>query len=231
MGIAAESIRLEQSAPVDLYVLDLAPLGGPLYRFSPQPNALGQPVIWQGQVYSLFPISASGFEQRSSGPLPRPRLACSNVLGTLGPLIRAWDNLRGAHLVRKRTLARYLDAANFAGGNAEADPLAEYDDETWIIDQCTARNRLTVEWELRSPLDFMGVMLPSREVHPNYCPWRYRSSDCGYTGAAVARGDDTPTADPAQDRCSKRLSGCKLRFPNQPLPAGFFPAVGQMRQL
>lgn len=229
-SIAATTLSLEQSAPVELYVLDLAPLGGTAWRFCPQTNELRQPVVWQGQAYQPFPLRASGFEVRGNGPFPRPRLACSNVLGTLGPLIRQFDNLRGAHLVRKRTLARYLDAVNFAAGNPEADPLAQWDDETWIIDQCVARNRLTVEWELRSPLDFMGVMLPARVVHPNFCPWVYRSSDCGYTGPPVATAADAPTSDPAQDRCSKRLSGCKLRFANQPLPAGFFPAVGQLRQ-
>jgi lambda family phage minor tail protein L len=231
MSIALQSVKLQQSAPVELFVLDLAPLGGDVFRFAPQTNEKGVGITWQSQLYAPFPIECSGFEARASGPLPRPRLRCSNVLGTLGPLMRSYDNLRGAHLVRKRTMAMYLDGVNFEGGNPTADPLADYDDETWIVDQCSARNRLQVEWELRSPLDFMGVMLPARVVHPNFCPWRYRSSDCGYAGPPVATVEDAPTSDPAQDRCSKRLSGCKLRYPNQPLPAGFFPAVGQLRQL
>lgn len=230
-SIALESVKLSHSAPVELYALDLTPLGGAVYRFSPQTNELGGAVVWQGQSYEVFPIRASGFEQRSTGPFPRPTLAVSNVLGTLGLLIRQYDNLRGARLVRKRTLARYLDAVNFAAGNAQADPLAEWPDEVWLVDECTGRNRLAITWGLRSPLDFDGVMLPSRVARPNHCPWKYRSSDCGYTGGPVARNDDQPTADPALDRCSRKLSGCKLRFGTAPLPFGGFPGLGQLRQL
>lgn len=230
-NIAIETVKLDQSAPVELYVLDLAPLGGPVYRFAPQANELGVGITWAGQVYELFPIKTEGFEQRAGGTLPRPRVTASNVLGSLGPLIRQYDYLRGAKLTRRRTLAKYLDAVNFAAGNAGADPAAEHAPELWIIDRTVSRNRLQVQWELCSPLDFAGVMLPGRTVQPNYCSWTYRGSDCGYTGGPVAKHDDTPTASMGEDRCSKRLTGCQLRFVNVPLPASFFPGVGQMRQL
>lgn len=230
-SVALQTVLLQQSAPVELWELDLTPLGGPVQRFSNQLNELGQAVVWQGNAYNPMPIEASGFDRRSTGPFPRPKLQASNVLGTLQSLIRDYDNLRGAHAYRRRTLARFLDAANFTAGNAEADPLAEFAPELWVIDRCIGRNRLTVSWELRNPLDVDGVMLPARTVQPNYCPWQYRSSDCGYTGGAVAKVDDSATAVLGEDRCSKRLSGCKLRFPNQPLPFGGFPGVGRLRQV
>ena len=231
MSIALDSVLLTQSAPVELFELDVTPLGGAVFRFAAQLNELRAAIVWQGQTFQPLPIRAEGFEQRATGPFARPTLSCSNTLGTLGPLIRDYNNLRGAKLTRRRTMARYLDAANFAAGNAQADPLAEFEPELWLIDQCTGRNRHTVAWELRSPLDFQGVQLPSRVVQGNYCPWRYRSSSCGYTGGAVAKADDTPTAVLGEDKCSKRLSGCKLRFPGQALPFGGFPGVGQLRAL
>lgn len=229
--IALDTVKLQQSAPVELYVLDATPLGGATYRFAPQTNELGQAIVWQGLSYEPFPIQATGFEARASGVFPRPKLACSNVLGSLGALIRAHDNLRGARVTRKRTLARYLDAVNFGAGNPGADPLAEFPDELWLIDHCTGRNRLAIGWELANPMDVLNVMLPSRVVRSNYCCWLYRSSDCGYTGGPVAKSDDSPTSTAGLDQCSKRLSGCKLRFPNQPLPFSGFPGVGQLRQL
>lgn len=229
-NIAIQTLLLSQSAPVELWELDLAPLSGPLFRFSNQVNELGQAVLWQGNAYQPMPIMATGFDRRSTGPFARPRVQCSNVLGTLGQLIRDYDNLRGARLVRRRTQARFLDAGNFTAGNPDADPLAEFPPEVWLVDQCVGRNRLTVSWELRNQLDFDGVMLPARTVQPNYCPWAYRSSDCGYSGPAVAKADDSATTVLAEDKCSKRLSGCKLRFPNQALPFGGFPGVGRLRQ-
>lgn len=230
-SVALQAVLLNQAAPVELWELDVTPLGGALYRLSNQLNELGTAVVWQGNSYNPMPIEATGFARRTSGTFPRPRVQVSNVLGTMGGLIRDHDNLRGAKLVRRRTLARFLDAANFAAGNADADPLAEYAPEVWMVDQCTGRNRLTVSWELRNPLDFDGVMLPARTVQPNYCPWKYRGSDCGYAGGPVAKVDDSATAISGEDRCSKRLTGCKLRFPNQPLPFGGFPGVGRLRQV
>lgn len=232
LPLPLQAVLLSQSAPVELWELDLTRLGGAVHRFCNQTNELGQAVLWGGQTFNAMPIEASGFERRNNGAFPRPRVAVSNVLGTLAQLIRDYDNLRGALLVRRRTLARFLDAANFAAGNADADPLAEYAPETWVVDQCVGRNRLTVQWELRNPLDVDGVLLPARTVQPGYCPWVYRSSDCGYAGGPVAKIDDSATADPTKDRCSKRLSGCKLRFPGgQLLPFGGFPGVGRLRDV
>ncbi|WP_407667109.1 phage minor tail protein L [Myxococcus guangdongensis] len=52
---------------------------------------------------------------------------------------------------------------------------------------------------------------------------------CGYEGPPVAKADDTPTADPAQDRCGKRLASCKTRFgATSVLPYGE-PGVGLLR--
>ena len=230
-SIALEALKLNQSAPVELFVLDLTPIGGAVFRFAPQVNELNAAIVWQGNTYEPFPIQAVGFEARSSGPFPRPHLSASNVLGTLGPLIRTHDNLRGARVTRKRTMARFLDAVTFAAGNPTADPLAEFGEELWLIDRCVARNKLSVEWELCNPLDFVGVMLPARVVRSNYCQWAYRSSDCSYADPPVAKLDDSPTSLAGEDRCSKRLSGCKKRFGTAPLPFGGFPGVGQQRQL
>lgn len=229
-NVALHQVLLSQTAPVELWDLDVTPLGGPLLRLCNQTNELGQPVVWQGNTYNPMPIEAQGFERRTNGSFPRPSVRVSNVFGTLGALIRDYDNLRGAKLLRRRTVAAYLDAVNFASGNPTADPLAEYAPELWLVDQCTGRNRLTISWTLRNPLDVDGVMLPARTVQQNYCPWAYRSSDCGYTGGAVAKIDDSATTVLLEDRCSKRLSGCKLRFPNQALPFGGFPGVGRLRQ-
>lgn len=229
-SIALQAVLLSQSAPVELWELDLQPLGGGVYRFCNQTNEKGQAVVWQTLPYAAIPVQASGFERRSTGPFPRPTLQVSNVLGLPAQLMRDWDKLRGARFIRRRTMARFLDAVNFTAGNATADSLAEWTPEVWMADRCVARNKLQVTWELRNPLDFDGLMLPGRVVHPNFCPWQYRSSDCGYTGGPVAKIDDSATSNPAEDQCSKRYSGCRKRFPNQPLPFGGFPGVGRLRQ-
>lgn len=229
--LAPDLAKLELPAKIELLVIDATPLGGPVYRFVNQISKVQQPIVWQGNTYTPMPIEASGFEVQSDGPMPRPRLVVSNVLGLIGAAVRQYQRLEGCTLTRKRTLSRYLDAINFPGGiNASADATAHYPDETWYFDRIVARNRTRVEWELVSPLDRPGLQLPRRQIQARTCPFKYRGSECGYTGGAVATAQDVATSDLALDRCSHLISGCKLRFgANAELPFGGFPGAGLVR--
>lgn len=231
-SIAADLAKLELPAKVELLEIDAALVGGPIYRVVNQISRVQQPIVWQGNTYSPMPIEASGFEVQSDGPMPRPRLVIGNVLGLVGVVVRQYQRLDGCKVTRKRTLSRYLDAVNFPGAiNASADPTAHYPDEVWYFDRIVARDKTRVEWELASPLDLPGLSLPRCQIQARTCAWKYRGSECGYTGGAVATAQDVPTANMALDRCSHLLSGCKLRFgANAELPFGGFPGAGLLRQ-
>jgi len=141
----------------------------------------------------------------------------------------------GAKLTRHTTLGKYLDAANFGGTNPTADPTQEFTPEIWFVERKANETSTAVQFELSSALNFQGVMLPRRQIVANVCPWLaiggYRGPYCGYTGPAVAKADDTPTTDMAEDKCGGRVSSCKLRFGNDPagLAFGSFPAAGLLR--
>jgi len=219
---------LTPSAVIELFMLDTTALGGTLYRFHAGTNGLKQPIVWQGNTYQNFPIQAEGFEWNGKGQVPRPVLRVANVTGLIGLLCLSTDDLLGATVTRKRTFAKYLDADNFSTGNPAADPTAEFPEDIYAIDRRSLENKYVVEFELASPLDALNVLLPRRQVIANVCTWRYRSAECGYAGGAVAKNDDTPTSDPNQDRCGKRIVSCGLRFGND-LPFGGFPAAGLIR--
>lgn len=234
MTIASELQSLNPSARLEFFVVDATTLGlAELLYFHNGTNKLSQPVVWKGQEYQFAPIAAAGFEVRADGPRPRPKLTIGDVFGTVGALLRLYGNLAGAKLLRRRTHARYLDAVNFAGGvNPSADPTAEYPEEVWFFDRVVSRDGTHVQWELVSPLDLEDVMVPARQVRASTCGSLYRSSECGYTGGAVAKADDTPTSDLAQDSCSRLVSGCKLRFgADAELPIDFFPGAGTVRSM
>lgn len=231
MSLAAEIASLTPSALIELFELDLVPLGGPLLRFHAGTNSLGGAVIWQGNEYTPFPINASGFEVTGRGQIPRPTLAVSNVLGVVTGLVLDYRDMLGAKITRKRTLARYLDAVNFPGGvNPEADPDAHLPDEVYTIDRKSSENKVTVQFELAAAFDVAGVQLPRRQIIQNSCSWLYRSADCGYVPGPLFNLNDEPVTNPADDRCGKRLTSCKLRFgANNPLPFGSFPGAGLVR--
>lgn len=231
MGIRADIQSLSPSALIELFVIDTThlPEGG-VFHFHAGTNELRQSVIWQGVEYTPFPVKAEGFEARSEGTLPRPTLSVANADGLMSILVRDYQDLLGSTVTRIHTLAQYLDAINFADGNPTADPTQEFQRETWIVDRKSLENDELISFELASPHDVMGQQLPARQIIRNTCVWLYRSPECGYCGGPVADATDAYTSDPAKDRCSRRLSGCKKRFGEYAeLPFGGFPAAGLMR--
>lgn len=230
--IASDVQKLEAGAIVELYVIDLNPIGiNEIYYFHSGVNQLSQDVTWQGVAYTRFPIEATGFEWGGAGSLPRPRLRVANITGLIDALARDNDDLIGAKFIRKRTFLKYLDAINFEGGiNPTADPNLHFDDEVWFIDRKSTVNKIYIDWELSAAYDLTGVQLPRRQVIANVCTWQYRSAECGYAGDPVADINDEPTTLSSKDQCGKRLNSCKLRFGQYgELPFGGFPISGLIR--
>ena len=143
-----------------------------LYRFhnGANLNANGE-VVWAGNSYLRFPIDCSGFEFGSTGTLPRPKISISNIFGTITAIMQdvnettVGNDLNGATFTRIRTLARYLDAANFTGGTnpfGTPDPTAEFPQEIYFLDRKVSETRDVVTWEAQSALDLVNVKLPNR---------------------------------------------------------------------
>ena len=143
-----------------------------LYRFhnGANLNANGE-VVWAGNSYLRFPIDCSGFEFGSTGTLPRPKISISNIFGTITAIMQdvnettVGNDLNGAIFTRIRTLARYLDAANFTGGTnpfGTPDPTAEFPQEIYFLDRKVTETRDVVTWEAQSALDLVNVKLPQR---------------------------------------------------------------------
>lgn len=216
--------------------------GGVVYLFEvihPEAGTLlfhgheGSAVIhWQGREFIQWPIEAQGFAKTGEQP-PQPTLTVGNVDGSITALCQDHTDMLGAKVIRRQVLKRHLDAANFSGGNPEADSTQGSEEEVWYIERKAGEDKRQVAFEL-SGIDFNGAMLPGRQIIASRCGWLvrggYRGPYCGYTGGPVADRDDVPTADPARDRCSGTVAGCKLRFgENEPLPYGGFPAAALLR--
>jgi lambda family phage minor tail protein L len=225
--IKSEIQKLNPSAQLELFEVDLTAQGDSVYYFHAGTNQLTQPVVWQGQTYSPWPAQSSGFDYNVSGQIPRPKLALANTTGAITALILATGDCVGAKVTRRRTLAKFLDAANFASGNPSADPNSYFPDEIFFIDRKATENKTIVEFELTAAFDVTGVQLPRRQIIQNLCPWRYRGGECGYVGTDYFKQDDTPTPVASQDVCGKRLTSCQARFgETEELPFGGFPGAG-----
>ena len=123
--IISDLQKANPSAIIELFVLTTdATLHGSNanYRFHAGTNTTGNgDIIWAGNTYVKMPITAEGFAYQR-GQIPRPTLTVSNALGTITAIllnvnsVTTGNDLTGATVTRIRTLARYVDNANFTGG-------------------------------------------------------------------------------------------------------------------
>ena len=130
-------------------------------------------IIWQGNTYDKFPVIAEGFEYTGKGTLPRPTLSVSNILGTITALMATanattpFNDLQGAKFIRHRTMAQFLDAANFPSNqNPFGTPSSstELPQEIYFIDRKVVENREIVQFELASVLDLNNIRCPKLQV-------------------------------------------------------------------
>ena len=89
------------------------------YRFHAGTNEVNNGnIIWDGNTYIAIPMEADGFKY-ANGQLPRPTLTISNVTNVITAIllnvniVTPGNDLTGAVVKRRTTLARFLDSANF----------------------------------------------------------------------------------------------------------------------
>ena len=171
---------INPSAIIELFTLQLATAlhgANTVYRFHAGSNLnANSQIVWAGNTYLRFPIQASGFAFQK-GQLPRPKISISNATGLISAILLSvnetttGNDLTGATVTRIRTLAKFIDAANFADGtNATADPTAEFPQEVYSIDRKSTDTREVVEFELAAPTDLAGVRIPKRQCTRSIFP-------------------------------------------------------------
>ena len=188
---------ISPSAKIELFVMELVEgthyaTGNPssvptTYRFHAGTNMnTHSEIIWQGNSYQRFPITAEGFAFEGRGQIPRPTLTMSNLGGIsrsgqvitvtdlliLVNLITPHNDLINTKITRLQVLASSLDAANFPGNvNPFGTPNSnELPQEIFFIDRKVAESRNTVQFELVSRLDQQNKRLPKRQVTRNEFP-------------------------------------------------------------
>ena len=176
---------INPSAIIELFTLQLSTSlhgSNDIFRFhaGSSLNANGE-IVWKGDSYLRFPIQVTGFAFQK-GQLPRPKMTVSNAgiipgTGIISAILLSvnetttGNDLTGAVVTRIRTLAKFIDAVNFADNtNATADPNAEFPKEIYSVDRKSAENREVVEFELAAPTDLVGVRIPGRQATRSIFP-------------------------------------------------------------
>jgi len=189
--------KLNPSSIIELFELELTvglhiPTGNPnnldtVFRFHAGANLnnFGQ-VIFNGNSYQRVAVKAEGFENTSTGTIPRPTLTFSNLGGitkdttvmTMSDFLNvvntvtAGNDLLNAKLTRLLPLASALDNANFATGtNPFGTPSTDrLRDRIYFIDRKAVENRQIVQFELVNRLDMQNKKIPARIVTRDLFP-------------------------------------------------------------
>jgi len=173
-SVVSDIQKSNPSAIIELFELQLIAAlhnSTAIYRFHAGTNDNNNgAIIWGGNTYTRMPLEATGFGY-SKGQLSRPALKVANGMATISAILidvnkfTSGNDLGGAKVTRIRTLAKFIDAANWATGTnpyGTPDPTAKFPDEVYFIDRKSAENRFTVEFELIAALDLQGVKAPKR---------------------------------------------------------------------
>lgn len=160
-------------------------------------NGVDGKIIFDGQEYLPLPVEAEGFDILGDQRLPRAKIRFSNAGMYVSSLLRKFNNLNNAKLVRKRTFAKFIDGANFPDGNnpwGSANPDARMPDDKYFISRKVSENKAVVEFELVTTLELENIDIPGRQVSARYCPWVYRGYGCRYGYDKTSAGEDRPVA-------------------------------------
>jgi len=156
--------------------------GGTLYDKS---------LVWQGVQYLPLAIETDGFDILADGQLARPKIKVSNKGNIVTNFLQNYKDFVNAKVIRKRVSVKFLDDANFDGGNpfGVADAKAELTNQEWIVGRKLSESKLFAEFELNSPLDLESFNVNSRGVVSKFCYWQYRGEGCRYQGQPIERED------------------------------------------
>mgnify|MGYP003641163535 CR=1 FL=1 len=204
---ASEAMSLEPSQLLEFYLIYY---GWPddqssVLAICPFQNNLGARIIWQNQEYISMPIQVEGFSAKGDNSLPRPKIKISNIDNIISKYLKAFNNLVGVKIVRKRTFAKFLDGANFEGGQnpywdistqqSASSESSFLPDQTFYINRRVAETKDIVEFELSTVFELDNVYIPNRTVYSRYCTWVYRGHGCRYAGAPKTTSNSQPFTD------------------------------------
>jgi lambda family phage minor tail protein L len=152
-----------------------------------------------GLTYTRFPITHEFVGENSSGEIDTIRIKLSNISRLIQGYLEIYD-LRGKKV--KITLV-------WANQLADADAKVEH---IYYIDSYTA-NENDVELVLSSKFDVLDIQIPLRTYSRNYCLWKFKSTECGYSNGETS--------------CNKTLARCRVIGNN--LRFGGFPSIPNRR--
>ena len=189
MTIPIEQLqKLENISIIELFQLDLVDglhyssgtgSSTTLYRFHNGTNEINTELLWQGNSYTAIACQAEGFETGDNSVMARPTITFANTVGNISTIlelvnqITPFNDLQKATITRIRTMARFLDANNFANSTnpfGTPDPTKELERQILEINKKVIENNEICSFELVNTIDFEDLFLPRKQITKDRFP-------------------------------------------------------------
>lgn len=159
-----------------------------------------QNVVYDGTTYTKFPIKLDFIGENLKGEIEQIVVTAANPNRIFETYLEDYDGLKGSQINIKYVWANQLDDAD------------AYIQDTFYVEQANATEE-AVSLTLTTKFDLNRIQLPRRRFHRNYCQWKFKSTQCGYSGA--------------ETECNKTFQRCKAL--NNESRYGGFPAIPRSR--
>lgn len=156
-------------------------------------------VVFDGVTYLKFPITHDQIGENTAAEIDQVKITVSNVTRSIQQYLESYD-LRGKRVSIKQVFIDHLtDATCFL-------------EDFFYIDSYSADVQ-SAQFTCTGKFDVLQLRIPARKFWRNYCPWRFKGTECAYAGAETT--------------CNKTFARCeelanKSRF-------GGFPSIPSHR--
>lgn len=153
-------------------------------------------IVWDGHTWGAFPFELDEISDKSVAEVPQVVVRVGNASRAMVPYLEGTAGGVGAEVTIRVVHSKHLDLAAVAEFIFMVNSVKV--DSQWVTFTLGAHNPFRRRF-------------PQHRFIKNYCRWRFKSAECGYTGSLST--------------CGKTLTECRSR--NNSRRFGGFPSVGR----
>lgn len=166
-SLIAEKNKLT-NRPIRLYIVEDGPLLLEVLRYAEYSTNVVYPT-GSGTTYFAAPIKYETVTENMAAEVDQINISFGNVDQSFVHYLEQHDGLRNCKVTIRTVFADLLN-----------DATAFTDDIFYV--SSAVMNQTSAMFSLKSKMDLLSIELPLRRFYREVCQWKFKSSECGYTG-------------------------------------------------